>query len=546
MCDDEIKPFKGQVYEDLKSQHSPSNLFEDPLFPAVARSLFTTQKGPQGIRWKRPKEVRRNAKFVVNGFDRCDMDQGAIGNCWFIAGCVGIMQSPACFAKVVPQDQGFDSDYAGIFHFRFWLYGEWVDVVIDDRLPFFADGKLVFANNKEQPDEFWAALLEKAYAKLYGNYENLEAGQTTDALIDMSGGIEESFDLKKLDDPTSLWTALFQGAAMNSIMGCSILPDPGVKEARMSNGLVRGHAYTVTTVKYVNVRGWDIQLLRIRNPWGNDVEWKGAWSDKSAEWNSVSADVKEEVGFSKGGDGEFWMSFSDFLKNWDSVQICHLSADSFSGAIAESNDLDSFSWNKISSTPNAWHCRMFQSEWNRSTAGGCGAGNAAKFWTNPQFLVDVADVDKYDDDDMCSIIVALMQKDSRLKRKGGESSEEFVQFRLFRIKEDVDIDRSKSTGMRFYSNQLDRCGTSGSYINSREITKRFRVKPGSYVIIPSTYDPDIHCEFILRVFTEQIVETSNLDQHKDEELNEDEAFFELEATDHLFNSWGNLLGGCED
>ncbi len=37
----------------------------------------------------------------------------------------------------------------------------------------------------------WAPLLEKAYAKLYGNYENLEAGLTTDALIDMSGIIDE-------------------------------------------------------------------------------------------------------------------------------------------------------------------------------------------------------------------------------------------------------------------------------------------------------------------------------------------------------------------
>lgn len=32
-------------------------------------------------------------------------------------------------------------------------------MVIDDRLPFFTDGRLVFAHNKQQPDEFWASLL---------------------------------------------------------------------------------------------------------------------------------------------------------------------------------------------------------------------------------------------------------------------------------------------------------------------------------------------------------------------------------------------------
>jgi hypothetical protein len=47
----------------------------------------------------------------------------------------------------------------GIFHFRFWLYGEWVDVVVDDRLPYFPDGRLVFCCNKEQPDEYWSPLL---------------------------------------------------------------------------------------------------------------------------------------------------------------------------------------------------------------------------------------------------------------------------------------------------------------------------------------------------------------------------------------------------
>lgn len=60
-------------------------------------------------------------------------------------------------------------------------------------------------------------------------------------------------------------------------------PDPNEFEAQTPEGLIRGHAYSITRVQNVdiqtpNVTG-KIPLLRLRNPWGNESEWNGAWSD---------------------------------------------------------------------------------------------------------------------------------------------------------------------------------------------------------------------------------------------------------------------------
>jgi hypothetical protein len=125
------------------------------------------------------------------------------------------------------------------------------------------------------------------------------------------------------------------------------------------------------------------------------------------------------------------MCYEDFVASWDGVQMCHLSCDSFSSELVETDhDADL-----------KWTCTTYQSAWQSGvSAGGCGNRDQAKFWTNPQFVLSLVDVDKDDQENLVTVFVALMQKDTRLKRvqhKSMESCEEYIQFRLYKVIKNV-------------------------------------------------------------------------------------------------------------
>ena len=80
------------------------------------------------------------------------------------------------------------------------------------------------------------------------------------------------------------------------------------------NGLVGGHAYSITKVVQFESNGTVHQLVRVRNPWGDSTEWTGQWSDDSAEWKDLSDEEKTHLGLQKEDDGEFFISYNDFKK----------------------------------------------------------------------------------------------------------------------------------------------------------------------------------------------------------------------------------------
>ncbi|XP_073495027.1 calpain-3 isoform X4 [Phyllobates terribilis] len=514
---------KEKNFEQLRGKYLEKKvLFEDRDFPPNDTSLFYSQTYPVKFEWKRPPEICENPQFIIGGANRTDICQGDLGDCWFLAAIACLTLNEKLLFRVIPPEQNFTENYAGIFHFQFWRYGDWVDVVIDDCLPTF-NNQLVFTKSSQR-NEFWSALLEKAYAKLHGSYEALKGGNTTEAMEDFTGGVTEFYEIK--DAPKDLYKIMKKAFERGSLIGCSIdekdillgtvptidmgealkkmieavgdtqLDQDGLKpklpsaivpaqfETRMASGLVKGHAYSLTGVEETPFKGEKVKLVRLRNPWGQ-VEWNGSWSDNSKEWTIIDKSEKSRLQHQIKEDGEFWMSFDDFMKNFTKLEICNLTADAL-----ESDRLQT------------WTVSVNEGRWVR----GCSAGGCRNFpdtyWTNPQYRLKLLEEDDDPDDNevVCSFLVALMQKNRRKDRKMGANLFT-IGFAIYEVPKEMHGNKQHLQKDFFlYNASKDRCK---SYINMREVSQRFRLPPSEYVIIPSTYEPHQEGEFILRVFSEK-------------------------------------------
>ncbi|NXF84177.1 CAN14 protein, partial [Sclerurus mexicanus] len=481
-----------QNYQDLlESCLKNKCLFTDDNFPAHISSIGTgalLKKLPRNLQWKRPHALHKSPVFYAANRKQLDLCQGLVENCWFLAALEALTFHQDILAAVVPQNQSFERKYAGIFHFRFWHFGEWVDVVVDDRLPVNEAGELLFVSSVYK-NVFWGALLEKAYAKLYGSYEDLQIGQVSEALVDFTGGVNTR--IKLAEAPPDLWDILTRATYSRSLMGCQT--HFGTTKV-LKNGLVAGHAYTVTGIRKVTCQYGPENLVRLRNPWGK-IEWKGDWSDSSYKWELLSP--KEKILLRKNKeDGEFWMSLRDFKIHFVDLMICKLTPDLMSQEDGKK-----------------WMYSLKSGRWVKgSTAGGSLGFCNGNFWMNPQYWLNVLPAeDSKKSLNSCNVVISLMQKHSSKHRN--RAPHLFIGFLLYKLVKNTFLlsffpkqyqESNRKLPPAFFTRHQP-VNKHQVFLDEREVTHDFHLEPCVYVIVPSTLEPQQESEFILRVFSRKHV-----------------------------------------
>ncbi|CAL8240307.1 unnamed protein product [Merluccius merluccius] len=477
--------FYGQDYESLKARSVQTRiLFEDPLFPCAASSLGFNELGPRsaktsGVRWMRPK-VWRGRGLAMNrvrqntcvSFDAlvlrfpC-MDSVSL-RCVLIPQFTPHHPPDLCWDPAGPS--GTQRDPAG--------------------------------PSGTQRDPAGPNGTQRDPAGPNGTQRDPTGPSGTQRDPTGPSGTQR--------DPIPMQPSTLE-------LGISNAKD---QEAVTFKKLVKGHAYSVTGVDEVVYRGTLTKLVRIRNPWG-EVEWTGAWSDNSREWDNVDRSVRSRLQ-NRSEDGEFWMSFSDFLREFSRLEICNLTPDTLQN-----------------SQLKKWSTSLYQGEWRRgSTAGGC-RNFPATFWINPQFKVALEHPDSAGNSD-CSFLVALMQKDRRKKRREGKDMET-IGFAIYEVPHEF-VGKSAVHLKRDYFLNHSSTARSELFINLREVSSRFSLPAGEYIIVPSTFEPQKEGDFVLRVFSEKPTNSEELDDDVTADLPPETQLNESQIDQAFKNLFRQLAG----
>ena len=439
-------------------------IWKDPAFPPAGSSIYrVVRDAPAGmlpaamVSWMRPAEFCPGEPKLYGdgsqGLAPRELRKGQLANQWFI-NALALVASQRQVLRSVFVSSGQEG--SGRYCVRFFKEERWVNVAIDDYLPCDPLGRPLFARSPD-PNEIWAMLLEKAYAKLHECYENLIDGTVQYALRDLTGGTVEKVDVnsKKWEGEVvtdRMWERLLDWADVEKecmLGGCWTVP----KEAAASggtgtfDGIEYGLMYPVLATAQVK----QIRLLKLRCPWGPKGMFHGDWSPASPLWGTASPQLMELTRFDPNEEGVSWISYEDYIRIFDNLYVV-----------------------KLHDTSKGW-THQFRTV-GFPTSGG-GSPNGTGWVLNPQYYLDVPDT--------IDITVSLTQKDSKFH--GRQGTRAGLGLLVHRWDYGADASQVRQIETLEYNNLI---GISEPFEEDRQVTLKVKLDAGKYVIIPMTFTPD--------------------------------------------------------
>jgi len=312
--------------EDLKTFD-----FIDPHYQPVTESLFDSKMGRHPLAekwesfvWRRPLDVYGEDNFhIFKGINPDDIKQGYCGDCYFLSAISALAEFPDRIEKIFETK---DVNKAGLYAVTLCVTGEQITVIVDDYFPF-CPIKNDWAFSKSVDNEIWVLILEKAWAKIHGNYQRIEGGNTAESLMSLTGCYVDYIFHNQVLNKDILWSKLFTADQRKYVIATSASSAKVGKqsEALKQVGIIDAHAYSMLEAfPLVTDDKRKIRLLKLRNPWGFE-EWKGDWSDNDTKnWTD---DLKKKLNFESKDDGIFYIDFDSYLQYYYNSTICKYPSD---------------------------------------------------------------------------------------------------------------------------------------------------------------------------------------------------------------------------
>ena len=126
----------------------------------------------------------------------------------------------------------------------------------------------------------WPAFLEKLWAKAMGNYEQISAGDTTDAFDFLVNAPSKLYKIKEDNITAEVgWQLISEADKKQYILAANTAAGSDQEQGVL--GLPKGHAFTLIGANELKDADGNVvyRLYKIRNPWGVDLGYTGNWRD---------------------------------------------------------------------------------------------------------------------------------------------------------------------------------------------------------------------------------------------------------------------------